>query len=96
MLTGAALTQLSDVAVVFDQYRRHYGQPVVPGRALAWLTENAEERRLAIFTARRVRIWRAWPPLSRCLLLCGWAVAGNFAIFMSCLAPAAAGQGARC
>lgn len=53
LLTGAALAQLTDVAVVFDQYRRHYGQPVVPGRTLAWLTENTAEGRLAIFTAHR-------------------------------------------
>jgi GNAT superfamily N-acetyltransferase len=53
VLTGAALAQLTDVAVVFDQYRRHYGQPVVPGQTLAWLTENAGERRLTIFAAHK-------------------------------------------
>lgn len=53
MLTGAALAQLTDVAVIFDQYRRHHGQPVAPGQALAWLTENTQERRLTIFTAHR-------------------------------------------
>jgi GNAT superfamily N-acetyltransferase len=39
------------VAAVFDQYRRHYGQPVVPGQTLAWLIEQTSHRRLAIFIA---------------------------------------------
>ena len=44
-LTVAALTkptagQLADVAEVFDQYRQHYGQPVVPGQTLAWLSDH--------------------------------------------------------
>jgi len=30
--------ELVDVATVFDRYRRHYGQPVVAGQTLAWLT----------------------------------------------------------
>jgi GNAT superfamily N-acetyltransferase len=37
-LTAPAADQLAGVAVVFDQYRRHYGQPVVAGQTLAWLT----------------------------------------------------------
>jgi GNAT superfamily N-acetyltransferase len=52
-LTEAMVAQLTDVAVVFDQYRRHYGEPVVPGQTLAWLTENTGERRLTIFVAHR-------------------------------------------
>ena len=47
-LTEPAADQLTDVAAVFDQYRRHYGQPVVAGQTLAWLTEQISHRRLAI------------------------------------------------
>jgi GNAT superfamily N-acetyltransferase len=36
---------------MFDQYRQHYGQPVVAGQTLAWLTEQTSHRRLAIFVA---------------------------------------------
>ena len=50
-LTEPAADQLADVAAVFDQYRRHYGQPVVAGKTLAWLTEQTIHRRLAIFVA---------------------------------------------
>ena len=50
-LTEPAADQLTGVAVVFDQYRRHYGQPVVAGQTLAWLTEQTSHRRLAIFVA---------------------------------------------
>src|SRR5262249_15640542 len=50
-LTEPAADQLTGVAVVFDQYRRHYGQPVVAGQTLAWLTEQTSQRRLAIFIA---------------------------------------------
>jgi GNAT superfamily N-acetyltransferase len=50
-LTAPAADQLAGVAAVFDQYRRHYGQPVVAGQTLAWLTEQAGHRRLAIFAA---------------------------------------------
>jgi len=50
-LTEATDAQLVGVAVVFDQYRRHYGEPVVPGQTLAWLTGNIRQRRLTIFTA---------------------------------------------
>ena len=38
--TESAADQLTGVAGVFDQYRRHYGQPVVAGQTLAWLTEQ--------------------------------------------------------
>ena len=44
--------QLSDVAEVFDDYRRHYAQPVVPGQTLAWLIDHTGHRRLTVFTAR--------------------------------------------
>lgn len=50
-LTKATEAQLADVAVIFDQYRRHYGEPVIPGQTLAWLTGNIRQRRLTIFTA---------------------------------------------
>ena len=50
-LTEPAADQLIGVAGVFDQYRRHYGQPVVPGQTLAWLIEQTSHRRLAIFAA---------------------------------------------
>jgi GNAT superfamily N-acetyltransferase len=50
-LTEPAADQLTDVAAVFDQYRRHYGQPVVPGQTLAWLTEQVSHQRLAMFIA---------------------------------------------
>src|SRR5262249_49973590 len=48
-LTEPAADQLTGVAVVFDQYRRHYGQPAVAGAALAWRSEQASERRVGIF-----------------------------------------------
>ena len=50
-LTEPAADRLTSVAGVFDQYRRHYGQPVVAGQTLAWLTEQTSHRRLAIFVA---------------------------------------------
>src|SRR5215813_12500366 len=50
-LTESAADQLTGVAGVFDQYRRHYGQPVVAGQTLAWLTEQTSHRWLAIFAA---------------------------------------------
>jgi GNAT superfamily N-acetyltransferase len=43
--------QLIDVAEVFDQYRQHYAQPVVPGQTLAWLIDHAGHGRLTVFTA---------------------------------------------
>ena len=39
------------MAEVFDQYRRHYGQPVVAGQTLAWLTDHTSRRRLSVFVA---------------------------------------------
>jgi GNAT superfamily N-acetyltransferase len=39
------------LAEVFDQYRRHYGQPVVAGRTLAWLSDHTSHRRLSVFVA---------------------------------------------
>jgi GNAT superfamily N-acetyltransferase len=44
--------ELADVAAVFDQYRHHYGEPVVAGQALAWLTQHTRSGMLTIFTAR--------------------------------------------
>ena len=46
--TGA---ELAAVATVFDQYRRHYGRPVVVGQTLAWLAQYTRSGMLSIFTA---------------------------------------------
>jgi len=43
--------ELAEVATVFDQYRHHYGEPVVAGQALAWLTQHTRSGMLTIFTA---------------------------------------------
>jgi GNAT superfamily N-acetyltransferase len=43
--------ELADVAEVFDQYRHHYGEPLMAGQALAWLTEHTRSGMLTIFTA---------------------------------------------
>jgi len=50
-LTKPAADQLADVAEVFDQYRRHYGQPVVAGQTLAWLSDHTGHGRLSVFVA---------------------------------------------
>src|SRR5262252_8284003 len=50
-LTQPTAEQLADVAEVFDQYRRHYGQPVVAGQTLAWLSDHTSHRRLSVFVA---------------------------------------------
>jgi|SRR6185437_5848606 GNAT superfamily N-acetyltransferase len=50
-LTEPAADQLTDVAELFDQYRRHHGQPVVAGQTLAWLMDHTSRMRLAVFTA---------------------------------------------
>ena len=50
-LTKPTAEQLAGVAEVFDQYRRHYGQPVVAGQTLAWLSDHISHRRLAVFAA---------------------------------------------
>jgi len=50
-LTETTGARLAEVAAVFDQYRRHYGEPVVPGQAAAWLASSIRQRRLALFTA---------------------------------------------
>jgi trimethylamine:corrinoid methyltransferase-like protein len=39
-LTKPTAERLAGVAEVFDQYRRHYGQPVVAGQKLAWLSDH--------------------------------------------------------
>ena len=51
VLTEPATEELAGVAEVFDQYRRHYGQPVVAGQTLAWLTDHTSRRRLSVFVA---------------------------------------------
>ena len=50
-LTEPAAEQLVGVAEVFDQYRRHYGQPVVAGQTLAWLSDHTSHRQLSVFVA---------------------------------------------
>ncbi|MGN6678892.1 MAG: GNAT family N-acetyltransferase [Streptosporangiaceae bacterium] len=50
-LVQPTAAELADVATVFEQYRRHYGQPVVAGQALAWLTQYTRSGMLTIFTA---------------------------------------------
>jgi GNAT superfamily N-acetyltransferase len=50
-LTKPTAEQLADVAEVFDQYRRHYGLPVVPGQTLGWLSDHTSHRRLSVFAA---------------------------------------------
>src|SRR5215467_3697452 len=50
-LTEPTADQLPDVAEAFDQYRRHYGQPIVAGQTLAWLIDHTSRRQLAVFTA---------------------------------------------
>ena len=50
-LTEPAAEQLVGVAEVFDQYRRHYGQPVVGGQTLAWLSDHTSHRQLSVFVA---------------------------------------------
>ena len=50
-LSEPAAAQLAEVAVVFDQYRQHYGQASGGGRTLAWLTEHTGQGRLIVFTA---------------------------------------------
>ena len=50
-LTEPAAEQLVGVAEVFDQYRRHYGQPVVAGQTLAWLSDHTRHRQLSVFVA---------------------------------------------
>ncbi len=43
--------QLIEVADLFDHYRRHYGEPAVPGQTLEWLQEQTDHGRLTVFTA---------------------------------------------
>src|SRR5215469_7766061 len=50
-LTEPAAEQLVGVAEVFDQYRRHYGQPEVAGQTLAWLSDHISHRQLSLFVA---------------------------------------------
>jgi GNAT superfamily N-acetyltransferase len=50
-LTEPTAAQLTGVAEVFDQYRRHYSQPVIAGQTLAWLIDHTKHMRLTVFTA---------------------------------------------
>ena len=50
-LTEPATDQLTGVAGVFDQYRRHYGQSALAGQTLTWLTDQISHRRLSVFVA---------------------------------------------
>lgn len=50
-LVQPAAADLTGVAEIFDQYRRHYGEPVVAGQALAWLASQASSGALTVFTA---------------------------------------------
>ena len=50
-LVQPTAAELVDVATVFDRYRRHYGQPVMAGQTLAWLTHYTCSGMLTIFTA---------------------------------------------
>jgi GNAT superfamily N-acetyltransferase len=50
-LVDPTAAELPDVAKVFDQYRQHYGEPVVPGQALAWLAQHTRSGMLTIFAA---------------------------------------------
>lgn len=43
--------QLPDVADLFDQYRRHYREPVSPGQTLRWLRDHVGAGRLTVFVA---------------------------------------------
>jgi GNAT superfamily N-acetyltransferase len=50
-LTEPTAEQLAGAAEVFDQYRRRYGQPVMTGQTLAWLSDHIRHRQLAVFVA---------------------------------------------
>ncbi len=50
-LTEPTAAELIEVAGLFDQYRRHYGEPAVPGQTLEWLKDQTDNGRLGIFTA---------------------------------------------
>jgi len=50
-LTEPAAEQLARMTEVFDQYRRHYGQPALAGQTLAWLADQTSHRRLSVFVA---------------------------------------------
>jgi GNAT superfamily N-acetyltransferase len=50
-LVRPAAAELADVAAVFDQYRRHYGQPVTAGQALPWLIRHTSSGALTVFVA---------------------------------------------
>jgi GNAT superfamily N-acetyltransferase len=51
VLTEPTAEQMAGVAEVFDQYRRHYDQPAMTERTLAWLSDHMSHRRLAVFVA---------------------------------------------
>lgn len=50
-LVRPAAAELADVAALFDQYRRHYGQPVTAGQALPWLIRHTSSGALTVFVA---------------------------------------------
>ena len=50
-LVRPTAAELVDVAAVFDQYRRHYGEPVTAGQALPWLTRHTSSGTLTVFVA---------------------------------------------
>lgn len=50
-LVRPAAAELAEVAGVFDRYRRHYGEPVTAGQALAWLTQHTSSGMLTVFAA---------------------------------------------
>jgi GNAT superfamily N-acetyltransferase len=50
-LTEPTVSQMADVAAVFDQYRQHYHLAVVPGQTLSWLRDQIGRGRLDVFVA---------------------------------------------
>jgi len=54
-LTEPTAAELAEVAELFDEYRRHYGEQAAPGPALEWLRDNTGHRRLTVFTAQAGR-----------------------------------------
>jgi len=54
-LTEPAAADLAEMAELFDEYRRHYGEPAAPGQTLEWLRDNTGHGRLTVFTAHAGR-----------------------------------------
>lgn len=59
-LVRPAAAELAEVAGVFDQYRRHYGEPVTAGQALGWLTQHTGAADGAILAGRWVQPVLIW------------------------------------